>query len=487
MAAGRARGAALICVLIVALASCTGTGSPPKASPSDGSSPGPTSAGRPPDIVLVMTDDQRWDSLEAMPTVQRDLVAKGMTFANAVVVNPLCCPSRATFLTGQYSHTTGVYTNTKRHGGFEAFRATSTVATWLSDRGYRTGLVGKYLNGYDPGFAGYIPPGWDRWFAVAHEQGSGSGDQGRGYYDYEVSDQGKLRSFGADPGDYSTEVLASRAVQFIRETPKGQPLFLSFAPHAPHLPATPAPRDRNAFSDDMPPRPPGYNEEDVSDKPEWVREEPRFDAARNREVDGFRLDMMRSLLAVDRAVGQLLSALSDEGRLSNTLFVFTSDNGWLGGEHRLTGKNAPYEPSIRIPLVVRFDAVMNGAMIDDRLVANVDVAPTLAEAAGAAAPDVEGQSLLPLLTAAATPWRSDILIEHLQDGKNDVPTFCEVRSTRYAYVAYRTGEQELYDLSVDPGQLTNRAADPGMGTTLSQLRARLRALCQPPPPGFTVP
>jgi N-acetylglucosamine-6-sulfatase len=427
--------------------------------------------------VLILTDDQRWDTVDVMPTVERELVGRGVTFSDAVVVNPLCCPSRSSILTGQYSHTTGVYTNTTNHGGFTAFRDVSTVATWLHDGGYRTALIGKYLNGYGPKSASYIPPGWDRWFVPT----------GLAYFDYRISDDGTLRSFGSSPKDYSTDVLMGQAVDFIEGTPAKQPLFLYLAPHAPHLPATPSPGDRQAFSDTPLPRPPSYDEADVSDKPARIRRIPRFDAEHERQIERFQRNMLRSLLPVDRGVGRIVGALADTHRLANTLLVFMSDNGWLAGEHRLNGKNAPYEESIRVPMVIRYDPMTAKARTDPHLVANIDLAPTFAALAGVGAPGVEGRSLAPLLGGASGSWRQDVLIEHLQDQPADIPSYCAVRTPTRIYVAYETGEAELYDLAADPYELQNRADDPAFAGAVKDLRGRLRQLCDPPPPGFSVP
>ena len=187
-----------------------------------------------------MTDDQRYDTLWAMPEVRQRLIRPGIPFRNAFVVNPLCCPSRASILTGQYSHTTGVYRNVGEYGGFDAFRDDSTIATWLQGADYRTALIGKYLNGYAD--TEYIPPGWDRWAALEHAPGY--------YYDYILNLDGELIRYGASPNDYSTDVLADLAVSFIEET-EG-PLLLYFAPHAPHGPPEPVPGHETAFSD-LPP------------------------------------------------------------------------------------------------------------------------------------------------------------------------------------------------------------------------------------------
>lgn len=430
-----------------------------------------------PNIVLILTDDQRWDTLWAMPEVQMLLVGKGVTFSNAFAVNPLCCPSRASILTGQYSHTTGVYTNKPPFGGFPAFEDSSTVATWLQAAGYRTALVGKYLNGYQSAESSYVPPGWDRWFAF-------SGKSGGAYFDYPVSVDGVETTF-TGPEKYSTDVLASEATAFIRDTPAEQPVFLYFAPVAPHEPAMPAPRHAQAFSDLQLWRPPSYDEADVSDKPAYIEALPELAPEQETDIDRLRSDQYRSLLAVDEAVGDLVATLEETGRLSDTLIVFASDNGFAWGEHRWAGKRVPYEESIRIPLVIRYDFMVPTARTDGRLALNIDLAPTLAAAAGVAAPQVDGRSLIPALSSAAGPWRESFLIENdIQPGPaEEVPTYCAVRTKRYVYVDYLASEdEELYDLTRDRGQLANAVDDPKYAAALGSLRNRLQRLCVPAPP-----
>ena len=425
-----------------------------------------------PDVVVIVTDDQRWDSLDVMPIVQRELIGPGVTFTNAFVSNPLCCPSRASILTGDYSHSTGVYRQILPFGRFESFRDGSTLATWLDGAGYDTALIGKYIDGYQhAGLTGYVPPGWDRWVGFVHA----------GYQDYQLSLDGSVRAYGDAPIDYSTDVLASEAVRFIRGA-RG-PLFLYFAPEAPHAPALPAPQDRLAFAGRPAPTSPSFDEADVSDKPAYVRELPRITDTRRAEVTAFALDQDRTLLAVDRAVGQIVNALRATGRLGNTLIVFTSDNGISYGEHRWTKKEVPYEESIRVPMVVRFDPI-GVTKTDEHLVANIDIAPTVAELARVATPPVDGRSLVPLLGSSEDlPWRQDLLLEHME-GTNPVPTYCGVRAEHSVYVRYATGEEELYDLTADPFELSNIAADPSVAGLLSTMRARLDELCDPPPPGF---
>lgn len=431
----------------------------------------------PPSIVVVLTDDQRWDTLWAMPTVQEWMVEDGVTFTQAFVVNPLCCPSRTSILTGQLSHTTGIYDNSPPYGSFFAFDDSSTIATWLDAAGYRTALIGKYLNKYQESEAGYVPPGWDRWVAFVSEEGNG------GYFDYSMSVDGTLVDYGSEDADYSTDVLAGEAESFIRTTPSDEPLFLMFDPKAPHDPAIPAPRHAAEFEDLPPARPPSFNEKDVRDKPTYLQSLRQLNDAEVLALDEFRRNQYRTLLAVDDALYGIIDALKDTNRLSTTMVVFLSDNGLLHGEHRISGKSAPYDESVRIPLVIRYPPLLESGEIDRHLVLNVDLAPTFAELAGVPAPGVEGMSLLPLLPAPLLPWRRDFLVEHLAT-RERIPTYCAVHSASYEYVQYESDEEELYDLDLDPYQLVNVAGDPEYARALSFMRRRVVRLCDPPPPGF---
>lgn len=433
----------------------------------------------PPDVVVILTDDQRVEafSRRVMPTVARQIVAKGTSFSNAFVSNPLCCPSRSSILTGQYSHTTGVYANNGDFGGFDNFTDTSTVATWLNDAGYRTALVGKYLNQYK---GPYVPPGWDRWVAF----------QEHAYYDYSLVVDGVFTPFGATEADYATDVLTAEAESFVRDTPAQEPLFLYYAPYAPHEPATPAVRHQELFPLLDPWRPISYNEADVSDKPAHIRDLPRVLGPRRRYLDQLRIDQLRSLRAVDDGVKRIISALRETDRLQNTMFVFLSDNGYLWGEHRWDRKIVPYEESIRVPMAIRYDPITQGVpRTDDRIVTNLDIAPTIADLVGVPAPGVEGMSAAGLLEGAAIAWRSDFLLEADAFGNNNikVPAYCGVRNEEFVYVEYVTGEMELYDLAADPFQLRNVAGRAAYVATRAQLDNRLEALCDPPPPAFTLP
>jgi N-acetylglucosamine-6-sulfatase len=428
----------------------------------------------PPDVVLIVTDDQRFDTLWAMPTVSERLVGAGVSFPDAFVVNPLCCPSRASILTGNHSHTHLVYRQAPPFGRFEWFDDDSTLATWLDGAGYRTGLFGKYVDGYQhAALTGYVPPGWDRWVAFVRAAAT----------DYSLTIDGDVRRFGDAPEEHSTVVLAELAVSFVEES--DGPLFLVFATASPHAPATPVAEDAGAFAELPGARPASFDEPDVSDKPAWVRDLPPLSGEQEDAIDELRRQEYRSLLGVDRAVGRILDALEAAGRLEHTLVILTSDNGLLHGEHRWAKKEAPYEEAIRVPLVLRWDAAgwEAGTELPGVFALNIDLAPTIADAARASRPATEGASLLAPLDGDLGGWREDFLIEHME-GTNPVPTYCAVRSARWKYVRYAIGEEELYDLDSDPFELENLAASAPHAGVLDEQRSRLRELCSPPPPGF---
>lgn len=420
---------------------------------------------RSPDIVLIVTDDQRRDTMAAMPQVRTRLAANGVTFKNGFVVTPLCCPSRASILTGLYPHSTGVYTNVYPGGGFAAFSDQSTLATWLDEAGYETALVGKYINEYT---GTYVPPGWDRWVALT--------DPG-GYFDFELNVDGTLESYSEADGVYSTDLLATEAASFVRAATG--PLFLYFTPFAPHAPAVPAPRHATEFSGLRPTRPPSYDEADVSDKPEWLQQLPRITAGQQSAIDAFRVDQHRSLLAVDEAIGAILDALAETGRLRNTLVIFTSDNGIAWGEHRWDKKWVPYEEAVRVPLVIRYPGHIPAGAVDSRFALNVDLAATIADAARVVTPPTEGRSLLSLFDQTSGGWRDHFLLEQ---ASRIVPAYCAIRDAASVYVQYKTGEEELYDLALDPYQLENVAASGARRATIANMRTLVQDMCTPPPP-----
>jgi N-acetylglucosamine-6-sulfatase len=428
-----------------------------------------------PNILVVISDDQRWDTLSSMPNVQSKLVDRGIKFSNAFVENPLCCPSRVNFLTGQDSHTSGIWTNTQPYGGFQSFTADDqTVATWLNDAGYQTILAGKYLNHYWDTDGSYVPPGWDVWRAF---------DSATPYYDYAISVDGTLEQHGSAPQDYSTDVIAQEAETAIRDTSAQDPVLLWFTPFAPHGPATPAPRDAGTLDGISPWRPKSYDEHNVTDKPGYIRSIPRWSPERKADIDALRQSQLESLGAVDDAVGGLLQTLQDTGRLGDTLIIYTSDNGYLWGEHRRVGKEVAYEESVRVPFVVRWDRVISSPHTDQSLVENVDVAPTLVSVSRGAPETFDGRSLVPLLDGGPGRWRTRALIEHLDDGAG-APSYCAIRTSNAIYIRYATTEEEYYRLAGDPLERTNKVSYPAFTSRIAALRVDARKRCDPLPPGM---
>ena len=297
-------------------------------------------------FIVILTDDQGASTLEHMPILNRELIAKGINFTQGFVTTPLCCPSRASIFSGQFAHNHGVLDNRLPLGGATRFNDSSTVALWLQRAGYRTALMGKYLNEYNNlSPDGYIPPGWDEWFAFF----DGSLPH-RFYQNYDVSDSGVIKHYGTKDDEYSTDVLAKRAVEFIKSS-KNQPFFLFFSPYSPHPPYEAAVRHRQLYRDDqeiMDQLKLNFNEEDIGDKPEWLRsQEPvNVEAA----VSVYQRTL-RSLQAVDEAIEDLIIALNQTRQRNNTVIIFLSDNGLTYGEHRLTGqKNCQFEECIRCPV-----------------------------------------------------------------------------------------------------------------------------------------
>jgi arylsulfatase A-like enzyme len=471
-------------------------------------------------VVVIMTDDLA-DAGEFqvalnngfLPNIQNRLVNQGTTFTNSFVSNSLCCPSRATFLSGQYTHNHRVRTNSAPKGGVTKFNDSSTLPVWLKQVGYRTGYVGKYLNEYgenlDPTSvkddSTYIPPGWDDWQALVDPTTYG-------VYNYTINDNGVLVNYGLDlaepPEEYQTHVLAYRAQDFINESEAlndQTPFFLVTAPMAPHneldLPyhntpecklnyqsqkiIRPAPWYVGSASSLPLPQDPNYNEEDISDKPSWLQFYTPLTSAQIQCLQRVYQKKIESLRSVDDLVGTIISALESNGELEKTVIVFTSDNGYLLGEHRLHGKQLAYDKSSRVPLVIRRPTATTPTSTAG-LVVNNDLAPTIAELAGAV-PDipVDGRSLLPLLqNPNLASWRKRILIEHfarenLEPGGNNVPAYSAVRalmgSENRLYVEYDHGSRELYNINNDPYQLVSRHNEfPQQVQNLSAILAQLK-------------
>jgi N-acetylglucosamine-6-sulfatase len=476
---------------------------------------------KPPNIVFVLTDDLAVqdlnpNTLNHMPNL-RALMEKGTTFDNAFATNALCCPSRATILRGQYTHNHQILSNDPPLGGFQKFRFLgdegSTVATWLGGVGYRTSLVGKYLNGYS---GTYIPPGWDDWHAI-------SGN----FLSNGLNENGHIVNY--DPNRYYLDdLLSEKASDFVgRAAGPAPPFFITKRPfflyvgtNAPHQPATPAPRDKDAYPDLKLPHPPNFNEKDVSDKPDWINDNPPLSPEQKGYMKELHRKRLQSMLAVDDMIGNLIKALKQRGVLSNTYIFFSSDHGFHLGQHRLgAGKWTPYEEDIRVPLIVRGPGVPEGRTLN-QMVLNNDLAPTFADLAGAETPSfVDGRSLVPLLGEHPTPekdWRQRFVVESVAErsGLPEPPFINEstvaplltgdplpnnwrrtsaasvrsseewgrpwmkaLRTKDYLYVDYKTSEHELYDLRKDPYELHNEyaTAPPDLKR---QLDAQLDALRQ---------
>jgi arylsulfatase A-like enzyme len=423
-----------------------------------------------PNIVVVMTDDQDEASVRVMDDLQRRIAGQGVTYENAIATFPLCCPSRATFLTGQYAHNHGVLSNGGPAGGDEAFEHPETALSLALDHaGYRTGLIGKYLNGYsveDP-----IPPGWDSWQVVVGAPSS---------YDYDLDENGRIVHYGSAPEDYHTRVYANKAVRWIeRAHGLNEPFFLTVATGAPHSepggspgpPPLPGPSYQGRFDDEPLPRPPNFDEKDVFDKPAFVRKTPRLTAAEEATITARYRARLASLLPVDSLVGHLVGALHETGELGSTYIIFTSDNGSLMGAHRLHGKTRLYEESVSVPLMIRGPDLPR-SRTRSRLVGNIDVAPTILDMANAE-PGVEqdGQSLLKACGCGS------LLLEAWPSPRQEImETSKGVRTQDYAYIEHDTGESELYDLNTDSFQLQSLHDDPAYDAVEAALEARLRTL-----------
>ena len=458
-----------------------------------------------PNIVMVITDDQpALDGrlFQFQPTVKSIFVDHGVNFTDFHSETPLCCPARAGFFTGLHTHNHNVVQNRATQ-----FDPAETIATELSDGGYHTMLIGKYLNQYagntckKPFCAPHVPPGWDKWVAFGEP----------GYYKYDLYIDGNpAEHHGTLPADYSTDVVASHAVSAIEAAPAGEPIFAWIAPYGPHAPSTPAPRHKNAPCNPPNWKPPNWNEADVSDKPQYVQDTPL------RKNPNSLKQMCRPLLAVDELVGDVRDALEQSGRLDNTLFVYSGDNGMNMGEHRLVNKSAPY--ATQIPFLASWPAELGTTprAVTER-VQNIDFAPTICELAGCTlGPFPNGQgtadgiSFLELLLGNQTTLSRDAVLDEHPRGFQNVPSWHAVTTTsssplavevcalaasggcRWHYIEYpETGDQELYDVSNgpcwtwvpdvstgDPCELVNRINDPAyadivdaLSTELGQLKA----------------
>jgi arylsulfatase A-like enzyme len=521
------------------------------------------SAKQKPSFVVVQVDDATIDQLyatfspggipiQAMPYTLSLIAGKGITFNRYYAPYPLCCPARVTMLTGRYAHNHNVKGNVPPNGGFTGFKARQAynhnLAPWLQAAGYRTIHIGKFLNGYgdEPFDEGKdVPPGWNAWHSVLRA------DTHHYFYGYTLNDNGVLDGPFGDPGSwdtreygerddfgcpnaplngkpcfYETDIFNRIAWEEISGTSPEQPFYLQVDYTSPHgdfrRPAGPEPATRhyNLFAGAPYPhgRSEGFNEGNVNDKPRFIREAPYLSFQEIRTYRVYYQKALESLRSVDEGVKLIHDTLGSLGRLRNTYIIFTSDNGFFFGEHRLTGgKFIAYEPATHLPLMMRGPGIQPGTATGE-LAANIDIAPTILELAGAT-PDksIDGRSLVPFMRDPALRTRRPILFESFvetadveangQPGSGEeapIPgpaarpntraasngatasivappkDYVGIRLGPYKYIEWPSGEKELYDINKDPNELNNVIRDPNLSPIRAFLRAQLTELvaCQ---------
>jgi arylsulfatase A-like enzyme len=450
--------------------------------PAESSAQGKRAQTKKPNFLVIMTDDQTVADLGAMSRTKTLLAGKGVNFRNSFVSYPVCCPSRATFFSGQYAHNhkvMGLYPPT---GGYGKFDMDNSLGTWLQRSGYYTGHIGKMLNGYGSDTPANIPRGFNEWYASVDPSTYRM-------YGYTLNENGTFVTYGdedtEDPATYQTDVLTNKATDYIRRN-ASRPFFLSLAYVAPHheqfqirqktgVSVRPAPRHKGVFSSAQLPIPPNFGEADLTDKPAYVqRRSPLMTQTDVDQIAANYRTRQESLLAVDEGVESLMKTLSQTGTLRNTYVIFTSDNGFLQGEHRVrSGKLLAYEPSIRVPLLIRGPGLARGRESGE-LVTNADLAPTILEAAKARPGKVvDGRSLLPYADNPRLRSKRVLLLETggVRVGQIEqdpgpvrplpnVLTYSGVRTLRYKYIAYRNGSKEMYDLRRDPYEMRSVHDDP---------------------------
>jgi N-acetylglucosamine-6-sulfatase len=495
------RGALALAILAAAAAAVIAT-----AQQSEGAKQGSR-----PNIILVVTDDQTLAAFNGrtMPYTLGNVAGAGTTFNNTIATNPLCCPSRATMITGQYSHNNGVMNNKP---GYPALSDKKNVLpSWLRASGYYTAHVGRYLNEYPHGRKSKPAPGWDSWVAALEP---------RGYLSYELRVNRKTVEFGRKLKDYLTTVINNRVNELIRKrAPRPQPFFLQVDHMAPHAGpgmggpcagsdvADALPADYAQFANEPLPAPPSFNEEDIGDKPSFIQKAPSLSEKNIAAITQRYRCALASLLAVDRGMQQIDAELAKAGELENTVVIFISDNGFFYGEHRIPReKIRPYEEALHVPFAIRVPPGVLGAPTApfvDELVGNIDLVPTILELAGTGpclAPGrcrvMDGRSLVPLLLGQGG-WPQDrgLVVEFKTgDDKFNTSSSCTyagLRTPSHLYVQHTSipsapdgicvpgDERELYDLAADPFQLQNLyPADPSTpagiaGTLLADRLAQL--------------
>jgi len=502
----------------VALSACSSSSADRKGEPSTTAVGGRD--GRP-NVVLIQADDQTADQFtrRIMPNTFKLLVDHGTAFKDYIATTALCCPSRASLITGQYSHNHGVFANGGEEGGYKSLRDPDNVLpVWLQQAGYNTIHLGKFLNGYwkvgdSPAEVG---PGWDDWQTLINKEDA--------YYNYALSNNGEVVHFGDKPRDYVTRVLQRKAVRAIHSYSKvNAPFYLQFDERAPHVERNktgpcsgktryplPAPGDQNLFRHARLPKPPNFDEKRMGDKPAFLRHAPRLDSREKRMIKKHWRCSLASLASVDRSVARVYKAVKKAGELRRTVFIYVSDNGQFFGEHRVaTGKVLPYEEALRQPLAIRVpkryrDGSSRVHAVQDA-VGNIDLAPTILDLAkgkpcpaSGACRTMDGRSLMPLLTDQGSwPKQRPLLSEYRVFVPHHYGTckFAAIRTPTELYAEHysvtdlkknkcvdvQPPEVERYDLKTDPFELDNlcyggklSACPPGQ--VQQRLQADLRRL-----------
>jgi len=420
----------------------------------------------------VLTDDLSTNLVAYMPHVLA-MAKAGVSFSNYTVTDSLCCPSRASIFSGKFPHDTHVFDNTAADGGFKTFfergEEKSTFATALKSAGYRTAMMGKYLNGYQPdktyaGSTTYVPPGWTEWDVAgdAYQE-----------FRYDLNENHEVVHYGDAPSDYLTDVVSQKGTDFIKASAGARkPFMLEVSTFSPHKPYVPAPQDAAKFPGLKAPRSPNFNRKPTN-APSWFNKlPPTLGPGSQALIDKqFRL-RVQDMQSVDRMIGSLQATLAQVGAAQNTVFVFSSDNGFHLGEYGLiSGKKTAFDTDVKVPLVVTGPGVPARRVVSDP-VENIDLAPTFESLGGVRPPsDIDGRDFSDLLQGRhVSDWRTAALIEHhgTHNDSNDPdasppeagnpPSYNALRTANFTYVEYIDGEKEYYDLVKDPYQTDNIAA-----------------------------
>jgi N-acetylglucosamine-6-sulfatase len=404
-----------------------------------------------PNFIVIISDDQSHDSMQFMPQTKALIFDQGITFAQGFDTTPLCCPSRASIFTGMYAHNDGVRTNEDKLSD-----KYPTVITVLHKNGYYTGLVGKYLNSW----LGEPRPEFDSWVSWPGSVAS--------YQDPNINVNG---TWGVHTG-YVTDIENQYLMQFLDQASKqNKPFLLIYAARAPHAPAVPAPEYKSLLQNLPPYRPPSFNEADVSNKPSSISSIPLLTSQGIAANDDFRRRQLLTLISLDNNVGNIVAKLRQIGQLDNTAIFYISDNGLQWGEHRLSAdKAAEYEESIRVPFAMRYPPLVSKPYVENRLVGNIDIAPTIYDLAGIPIPSyVDGMSFTKLGNGGT--WRDHILIESWPERGY----WAGIRTDHFVYVETEDDMSELYDLQTDPFELNNLINNPQYQSMIADLKAKLQA------------